>query len=156
MIFFSFYLIRHRSYFYCQGFLICYFVIFNRVITDQYYIWLFSFLYLVIPEVPEFKEKKFGWTFWLAYRPMFICLVPVAFWAFFKYHLEHCTNQWNMLHFWMWNVFSLVMQTIFITSQLVGFTTQRQTKSIQNGEKIKEKAKRVKNDWINILWICHS
>lgn len=51
LVFFSFYLIRHRSYFYCQGFLICYFVLFNKVITDQYYIWLFSFLYLVIPEI---------------------------------------------------------------------------------------------------------
>lgn len=48
--FFSFYLIRKRSYFFCQGFMICYFILYNRVITDQYYTWLFSFLYLVAPE----------------------------------------------------------------------------------------------------------
>jgi GPI mannosyltransferase 1 subunit M len=49
LAFFWVYLIRKRSYFFCQGFLICYFVLFNRVVTDQYYMWLFSFLYLVIP-----------------------------------------------------------------------------------------------------------
>ena len=51
LAFFSFYLIRHRSLFYCQGFIICYFILFNKVITDQYYIWLFSFLYYMFPEV---------------------------------------------------------------------------------------------------------
>jgi len=53
--FFSFYLIRYRSYFYCQGFLTLYFVLFNSVITDQYYFWLFSLLYLAIPELKEYK-----------------------------------------------------------------------------------------------------
>lgn len=51
LVFFSFYLIRKKSYFYCQGFLIAYFVLFNSVVTDQYYTWIFSFLYLVAPEI---------------------------------------------------------------------------------------------------------
>jgi phosphatidylinositol glycan class M len=47
--FFWVYLIRKRSYFFCQCFLIVYFVFFNRVITDQYYTWVFTFLNLLGP-----------------------------------------------------------------------------------------------------------
>jgi hypothetical protein len=114
--FFSFYLIKKRSFFFCQGFLVCYFVLYNRVITDQYYIWLFSLLYLAIAESTHYRERNYRKQIWIAYRTMFACLVPVAFWAFFKHHLEHATGQWNMLHFWMWNVFALFMQTWLITS----------------------------------------
>ena len=98
--FFSFYLIKYRSYFYCQGFLTLYFVLFNSVITDQYYFWLFSLLYLVIPELSAYKQKKWGKLFWTTFRPMLACLFPVAFWAFFKHHLEHSSKDYTMVHFW--------------------------------------------------------
>lgn len=113
--FFCIYLIRKKSYFYCQGFLVCYFVLFNKVITDQYYIWLFSFLYLLVPECYLYERKQWGKILWCAYRPMFICLFPVAFWAYFKYHFENATKQLNILHFWEWNTFALIFQVLVIT-----------------------------------------
>lgn len=47
----SFVFVKKRSLFFCQGLIICYFVIFNRVITDQYYVWVYYGLYFTIPEL---------------------------------------------------------------------------------------------------------
>jgi len=146
LVFFSFYLIRHRSLFYCQGFIICYFVLFNKVITDQYYMWLFSFLYLILAETKQYKEGKFLINIWMAYKPMFICLFPVAFWAFFKYHLEHSSKVYTMYSFWCWNVFALVVQTLLITLLLISYVKIEDKKEIQNGERVSERAKAVKRD----------
>ena len=50
---------------------------------------------------------------------MFICLFPVAFWAYFKHHLENATKQIDMLNFWEWNTFALIFQTLVITSEIL-------------------------------------
>ena len=81
----------------------------------------------------------------MAYKPMFTCLFPVAFWAFFKYHLEHSSQKYTMLSLWAWNVFALVIQILFITGFIVGYVP-KEKKEIQNGERITEKAKPVKHD----------
>jgi len=54
----SFVYVRKRSLFFCYGLTMFYFVCFNRVITDQYYMWAFSSMYYVIPEIEAFKDKK--------------------------------------------------------------------------------------------------
>lgn len=47
----SFVFVRKRSLFFCYGLILFYFVSFNRVITDQYYMWSFCGTYFVIPEL---------------------------------------------------------------------------------------------------------
>lgn len=46
---FSFYFVKERSVFYCQGWIMVYFVLFNKVLTDQYYSWLFNAIILLYP-----------------------------------------------------------------------------------------------------------
>ena len=147
--FFSFYLIKRRSLFFCQGFLICYFVLFNRVVTDQYYIWLFSFLYLVIPEIQTFKDRRWGRVLWSAYRPMVICLVPVGFWLFFKNKLESASKDYTIIHLWVWNAFALFMQVVFITGGILDLMKKEkpQAKPIEaNSDKERAKAVNAKHD----------
>ena len=43
-----------------------YFVLFNKVITDQYYLWLFTAAILITPEVKSWKQHKMSTsTLWL-------------------------------------------------------------------------------------------
>lgn len=77
---------------------------------------------------------------------MIICLFPVAFWAFFKYHLEHSSRTYHMLSFWTWNVFALVFQIFIITYTLSSYVYVEHKKEIQNGERASEKVKPVKHD----------
>ena len=50
---------------------------------------------------------------------MFICLFPVAFWSYFKYHIENATKQIVMLNLWEWNTFAIIVQTLVITSEIL-------------------------------------
>ena len=47
----SFVFVKKRSLFFCYALILFYFVSFNRVITDQYYMWSLCGLYMVIPEL---------------------------------------------------------------------------------------------------------
>lgn len=47
----SYVLSKKRSLFFCYALITFYFIIFNRVITDQYYMWALCSMYFVIPEM---------------------------------------------------------------------------------------------------------
>ena len=79
---------------------------------------------------------------------MLACLFPVAFWAFFKHHLEHSSKDYTMVHFWAWNIFATTCQVYLITTLVINRLPITAGSEIQNGEKGKEKVKgkTVKND----------
>lgn len=84
MYFFNFYFIKIRSVFYCQGFLLVHFVLFNKVITDQYYLWIFNAIVLVAPELKLFNLNKIGPLIEYMLRTFALCAPTMVLWAFYK------------------------------------------------------------------------
>jgi hypothetical protein len=111
----SFVLVKKRSLFFCYGLLTFYFVAFNRVITDQYYMWAFCGLYFVIPELESFKQKKWRLVITRVLREHFTAPLPVILWLLVALKLEHQTPGVNITHVWFCSLFILVIHTMIIT-----------------------------------------
>ena len=76
----SFVFVKKRSLFFCHALILFYFVSFNRVITDQYYMWSLCGIYLVIPELTAFKQKKWNIAVTRVLRDHFVTPLPVILW----------------------------------------------------------------------------
>jgi len=71
-------------------------------------------------------------VYWVTFRPMLVCAFPVAFWAFFRNHLENCSKEYNIFHFWLWNIFANVWQIYFITTLVLNHLPIEASSSIQS------------------------
>lgn len=60
------------------------FVLFNRVITDQYYLWIFNAIILALPEVDYFKQKQYGLLFGFMCKIFLMCVPSMVLWGLFK------------------------------------------------------------------------
>ena len=111
----SFVYVRKRSLFFCYGLTIFYFVCFNRVITDQYYMWAFSSMYYVIPELEAFKEKKWRQVVTNVLREHLVAPLPVILWLLMALKLQNNVEGIYIYHVWFASMFILVIHTVIMT-----------------------------------------
>lgn len=116
----SFVFVKKRSLFFCQGLILFYFVSFNRVITDQYYMWSFCGMYFVIPELEAFQQKKYGVLVRTIVTDHFTTPLPVILWLMVALRLQHSVPGVNLFHIWMASLFIMVIHTIIVTRYFVG------------------------------------
>ena len=116
----SFAFAKKRSLFFCQGLILFYFVSFNRVITDQYYMWSFCGMYFVIPELEDFRQKKWGVVVRKLVTDHFTTPLPVILWLMMALKLQRCVPGVNIFHVWMCSLFIMVIHTIVVTRYFVG------------------------------------
>lgn len=72
-----------------MGFFTIYFILFNRVITDQYYIWLFYAAVLIASEGRPFKAQKYGQTLWWMTKCMLTCVPTMVIWGVFNNQFQN-------------------------------------------------------------------
>ena len=56
----SFVFVKRYSFFYCQAIILVLFVILNKIINGQYYMWLFCSFCLIHSEIEGLREKLFS------------------------------------------------------------------------------------------------
>lgn len=111
----SFVFVKKRSLFYCQGLITCYLVIFNRVITDQYYVWVYMGMYFGIPELVAFREKKWSMVVTRLIKDIFLTPLPVLLWLLMTLKLQNNVGDVRLHHVWFCSLFILVIHGILIT-----------------------------------------
>ena len=111
----SFVLVKKRSLFFCYGLMMFYFVTFNRVVTDQYYMWELFGIYLVIPEMEAFKKKNWSGVVTRIVRDHLVTPLPVILWLMMALKLENNVEGVHICHVWFASLFILVIHTVLMT-----------------------------------------
>lgn len=107
--------VKRRSLFFCHGLIISYFVIFNRVITDQYYVWVYCGMYLGVPELVTFREKKWSMVMTRLVKDIFLTPLPVLLWLLMALKLQSNVGDVRIFHVWYCSLFILIIHCILIT-----------------------------------------
>lgn len=76
----SFFFVKKRSIFFCQGLLTCILVTFNRTVHDHSYALFFLGMYFGIPEMEAFRQKKWSMVVTRTVKDLLIAPLPVLLW----------------------------------------------------------------------------